>query len=73
MPIRQMQDFAVLARQNDITLLDRRAALEQHERVVQIHLEDVQRDLEAIRRKIALYRAQEQTYLSKGGQHGPDQ
>jgi DNA-binding transcriptional MerR regulator len=44
MPIRQMQEFA------------RRAILEEHEREVQAHIQELQRNLEAIQWKISYYK-----------------
>jgi len=52
MSIRQMQEFAALRRQGDTTIAERRVLLEAHQKMVQIHIEDLQRNLEAITRKI---------------------
>ncbi len=52
MSIRQMQEFAALRRQGDTTIAERRALLEAHQQMVQMHIEDLQRNLEAITRKI---------------------
>jgi len=52
MPIRQMQKFAALRRQGDTTIAERRALLEDHQQMVRIHIEELQRNLDAITRKI---------------------
>jgi DNA-binding transcriptional MerR regulator len=56
MPIRQMQQFATLLRQNPAAIRDRRAILEAHEREVQQRLQELNRNLEIIRWKIQHYK-----------------
>lgn len=55
MPIRQMQEFAQLFRERPEAIGDRRAILESHERDVQAHIQELQRNLEVIQWKIAYY------------------
>ncbi len=52
MPIRHMQKYADLRRQGDATIAERRALLEAHQQTVQSHIEELQRNLEAITQKI---------------------
>jgi DNA-binding transcriptional MerR regulator len=56
MPIRQMQQFAMLLRQNPEAISDRRAILEAHEREVQQRIQELNRNLEIIRWKIQRYK-----------------
>lgn len=60
MPIRHMQRFADLRRRGDATLAERRALLEEHQRAVQAHIDDLQRNLEAITTKIMDYHQMEE-------------
>jgi DNA-binding transcriptional MerR regulator len=55
MPIRHMQEFAALRRQGNTTIARRRVLLEAHRQMVQMHIEELQRNLEAISQKIAKY------------------
>ena len=56
MPIRQMQQFAILLRQNPAAVGDRLAILEAHEREVQQRIQELSRNLEIIRWKIQHYK-----------------
>ena len=56
MSIRQMQDFAELSRQGDDSVPQRLALLEQHERQVQQHIQDLESNLAAIHEKVNFYR-----------------
>ncbi|NJP12254.1 MAG: MerR family transcriptional regulator [Leptolyngbyaceae cyanobacterium RU_5_1] len=56
MPIRKMQEFAWLFRERPEAVGDRRAILETHERDVQTHIQELQRNLEAIQWKISYYK-----------------
>ncbi len=57
MSIRQMQAFADLRRQGDASVRERLAFLEMHEQQVQEHLDELERNLVVIRRKIQRHRA----------------
>jgi DNA-binding transcriptional MerR regulator len=57
MSIRQMQTFADLRRQGDASIRERLAFLEAHEQQVQEHLDELERNLVVIRRKIQRHRA----------------
>lgn len=57
MSIRQMQTFADLRRQGDTSVRERLTFLEMHERQVQEHLDELERNLVVIRRKIQRHRA----------------
>ncbi|MBD2034488.1 MerR family transcriptional regulator [Leptolyngbya sp. FACHB-321] len=59
MPIRQMQEFAQLFRQQPEAIRDRRKLLEAHEQQVQAHIQELQRNLEAIQWKIGYYKGLE--------------
>jgi DNA-binding transcriptional MerR regulator len=56
MPIRQMQKFADLYRQKPEAIAERRAILEAHGREVQQHIQELNRNLEAIQWKIQHYK-----------------
>ncbi|MDV2995981.1 MAG: hypothetical protein N4J56_005635 [Chroococcidiopsis sp. SAG 2025] len=56
MPIRQMQRFAILLRQNPAAVSDRLAILEAHEREVKQRIQELSRNLEIIRWKIQHYK-----------------
>jgi DNA-binding transcriptional MerR regulator len=56
MPIRQMQEFARLFREQPEVLAERRAILEAHERAVQAHIQELQRNLEVIQWKLGYYK-----------------
>ncbi|OWY69273.1 MerR family transcriptional regulator [cyanobacterium TDX16] len=56
MPIRQMQQFAILLRQNPAAVSDRLAILEAHEREVKQRIQELSRNLEIIRWKIQHYK-----------------
>lgn len=56
MPIHQMQEFARLFREQPEAIGDRRALLEAHERAVQAHIQELQRNLEVIQWKIGYYK-----------------
>lgn len=56
MPIRQMQAFARLFRERPEAIAERRAILEAHEREVKAHIQELQRNLEAIQWKIGYYK-----------------
>ncbi len=60
MPIRHMQQFAGLRRRGNTTIAERRALLEEHQRVVQAHIDDLQQNLEAITTKIMDYQQMEE-------------
>ncbi len=60
MPIRHMQEFAALRRQGDTTIAARRALLEAHQQMVQTQIEELQRNLEVITRKIETYHQMEE-------------
>lgn len=57
MSIRQMQTFAGLRRQGDAAIRERLAFLETHEQQVQAHLDELERSLVVIRRKIGRHKA----------------
>jgi DNA-binding transcriptional MerR regulator len=72
MPIRQMQEFARLFRERPQAIAERRAILENHEREVEAHIQELQRNLEAIQWKIGYYKqleAQQQMGATAGTQH----
>jgi DNA-binding transcriptional MerR regulator len=52
MPIRQMQEFARLFREQLEAISDRRKLLEAHEQQVQAHIQELRRNLEMIQWKI---------------------
>jgi DNA-binding transcriptional MerR regulator len=56
MPIRQMQQFATLLRQQPEAISDRRLILEMHEREVQQRIQELSRNLAAIQWKIQHYK-----------------
>ncbi|MBI4783947.1 MAG: MerR family transcriptional regulator [Oscillatoriophycideae cyanobacterium NC_groundwater_1537_Pr4_S-0.65um_50_18] len=56
MPIRQMQQFAQLYRENSQAFADRRAILEAHEQQVQAHIRELNRNLAIIQQKIQYYK-----------------
>lgn len=56
MPISQIQCYATLSKQGDATVADRLEILEAHETAVEQQLEEMQKHLKMIRRKIAHYR-----------------
>jgi DNA-binding transcriptional MerR regulator len=56
MSIRRMQEFARLFREQPEAIAARRAILEEHEREVQAHIQELQRNLEAIQWKIGHYK-----------------
>jgi DNA-binding transcriptional MerR regulator len=56
MPIRQMQEFVHLFRERPEAIADHRAILEAHERQVQAHIQELQRNLEVIQWKIGYYK-----------------
>jgi DNA-binding transcriptional MerR regulator len=56
MPIRQMQEFTRLFREQPAAIAERRAILETHERAVKVHIQELQRNLEAIQWKIDYYK-----------------
>jgi len=56
MPIRQMQEFAQFFREQPEAIADRRMLLEAHERNVQAHIQELQRNLEVIQWKIGYYK-----------------
>jgi DNA-binding transcriptional MerR regulator len=62
MPIRHMQRFADLRRRGNATVAERRALLEEHQRAVQAHINDLQRNLEAITTKIMDYQQMEEHF-----------
>lgn len=55
MPIRQMQRFAMLRRQGEDTLRERRELLEAHERSVRTRVGELEADLAAITAKLDHY------------------
>lgn len=59
MPIRHMQRFADLRRHGNATGAERRALLEEHQRAVQVHSDDLQRHLEAMTTKSMDYQKME--------------
>ncbi|MBW4473933.1 MAG: MerR family transcriptional regulator [Stenomitos rutilans HA7619-LM2] len=59
MPIRQMQEFARLFREQPDAIGDRRQLLEVHEQQVQAHIQELQRNLEVIQWKIGYYKGLE--------------
>lgn len=59
MPICQMQQFAALRRQGDITVSARRELLEKHWESVQLQLAQLQRHLSVIESKIKYYKGLE--------------
>ena len=59
MHICQMQQFAALRRQGDITVSERRALLEIHRDEVHLQLSDLQRNLAVIKEKINYYKGLE--------------
>lgn len=69
MPIRHMQEFAVLRRQGDITIARRCALLEAHQQMVQTHIEELQRNLEAINQKIEIYHQMEKNDDNNSRRH----
>ncbi len=62
MPIRYMQEFAILRRQGDSTIAQRRALLENHRQMVQAHIEKLGHDLDSISQKIDIYQQMEENY-----------
>lgn len=56
MPICQMQQFAALRRQGEITVSERRELLEKHWEEVQLQLAQLQRNLSVIESKITYYK-----------------
>ncbi|NUP50446.1 MAG: MerR family transcriptional regulator [Catenulispora sp.] len=57
MPIAQMQNFAVLAREGDDTVEDRLALLEEHDAAVEAELARLLEQRSKVRAKIEYYRA----------------
>lgn len=55
MPIRQMQKFAQLFRQQPHAIADRRAILEAHQQQVQANIDELTRNMEVIQWKIHHY------------------
>ncbi len=60
MPIRQMQEFARLAYNHPEAISDRRAILEEHQRNVEQHIQELQQNLVVIQYKIRFYQELEQ-------------
>ncbi|MBD1909245.1 MULTISPECIES: MerR family transcriptional regulator [unclassified Leptolyngbya] len=60
MSIRQMQEFTQLFRERPEAIAERRAILETHEQQVQAHIQELERNLEAIRWKIQYYKGLEE-------------
>jgi len=56
MPIRRMQEYAILLRQKPDAIEERRAILEAHEQVVQQQIQQLTQNLEMIQWKIQNYR-----------------
>jgi len=59
MPIRKMQQFAVLRRQGDLTVAERRMLLEAHRQEVQAQIDELQVNLGEIEQKIQHYKTLE--------------
>jgi DNA-binding transcriptional MerR regulator len=59
MPIRKMQQFAILFRQQPEAIGDRRKILEAHEQEVKKHIDELNQNLEVIQWKIKHYQEME--------------
>ncbi|WP_051470155.1 MerR family transcriptional regulator [Fischerella sp. PCC 9605] len=59
MPIREIQNFTQLFREQPNAIAERRAVLEAHEQRVQANIQELQRNLEAIQWKIRYYKTLE--------------
>lgn len=66
MPIRRMQQFAQLFREQPEAIAQRRHILEAHEREVQSHIQELQRNLEVIQWKIGYYKQLEARQQTDG-------
>ncbi len=62
MPIRRMQEFAELRRRGEATISERRALLEAHRQTVESHMDELQRNLDAITAKIQDYARMEENH-----------
>ena len=60
MPLKQMLRYTALLRQGDVTISERRRMLEVHQVKVESDIAELQDCLDALRRKLALYRQWEQ-------------
>lgn len=64
MPIRQMQQYALLVRQKPEAVAERRAILEEHEREVAKRIRELTRNLDIIQWKIQHYQELEAQHLT---------
>ncbi len=62
MSIRRMQEFAELRRRGEATISERRALLEAHRQTVESHMDELQRNLDAITAKIQDYARMEENH-----------